>query len=135
MEDKYCRKITDYAKSLAFFMSLQLEDRKRLEALLPTGIKRTIELIELIEDRPMTVDRIAIELNVTPQTVVQKINCLIDGGYQNISSDGYLVSSWLSDSSPKKLETITNNPRIKLKSSAKTIEQTAKLAINERKAS
>ena len=88
MDDLYREKLERMALSIAKFQNLAEEERIWLLPLLSRGIKSTLEILELIAERPMTFEEIAIELDLNPATVSQKLNSLAAGGYPLDLKDG-----------------------------------------------
>ncbi|MFB2970390.1 ArsR family transcriptional regulator [Aerosakkonema sp. BLCC-F183] len=81
MEDAYREKLKDLAIAIAKYQDLDESERQWLKPMLSKGIQNTLEMLDLIADRPMTFEEIAIELDISISTVTQKLNALLDGGY------------------------------------------------------
>lgn len=81
MEDAYREKLRTIAIALAKFQDLEEAEREWLKPLLSRGTQKTLELLDLIAERPLTFEEIAIELEISQSTVTQKLNALFAGGY------------------------------------------------------
>jgi DeoR/GlpR family transcriptional regulator of sugar metabolism len=81
MEAVAIQRLKDRAEAIAKFRELDPKEQEWLFPLLQKGIQRTLELIDLISEQPMTYEEIADELDVHPTTVTQKLNALAEGGY------------------------------------------------------
>jgi response regulator of citrate/malate metabolism len=81
MDDAYRKKLTKLAKAIAKFQELEEEERYWLRPLLNKGIQSTLDILDLIADRPLSFEEIATELGINQNTVTQKLNSLLEGGY------------------------------------------------------
>ena len=53
--------------------------------LLNRGVQSSIEILELIAEKPLTFEEIAEEMEMNHNTISQKLNALIDGGYSGLT--------------------------------------------------
>lgn len=81
MNESYSKKIEALAIAISNFQSLKQEEQKLLKPLLFPGVLKTLKMIELISEKAMTYEEIAIELGQNECTVKQKLNALLKGGY------------------------------------------------------
>lgn len=81
MNESSRKKLIEIAESIEEFQSLELEERLWLLPLMSRGIRTTLEILDLISGEKMTYEEIALEMDMNPQTVQQKLNALKLGGY------------------------------------------------------
>lgn len=81
MDDIYRQKLEARADAIAKFRELTIEEQEWLLPLLPRGIRATLELLDIISEKPLTYEEIADELDIHITTVSQKLNALAAGGY------------------------------------------------------
>ena len=80
MDDYVRQRLINYALSIEQFRSLHQKDKEWLYPLLSKGFKSTISMLDLIADRELTYEEIGLEMGLSPQTICQKLNCLLQGG-------------------------------------------------------
>jgi predicted transcriptional regulator len=73
------------AKAIELFMELEASEREWIFPLLNRGVQSCIEIIELIAEKPLTFEEIAEEMDMNHNTISQKINALMDGGYSGLT--------------------------------------------------
>lgn len=73
------------AKAIEQFMELEASEREWIFPLLNRGVQSCIEIIELIAEKPLTFEEIAEEMDMNHNTISQKLNALIDGGYSGLT--------------------------------------------------
>ena len=81
------QRVWDWAKAQAIeqFMELEASEREWIFPLLNRGVQSSIEILELIAEKPLTFEEIADEMDMNPNTITQKLNALIDGGYGGLT--------------------------------------------------
>jgi predicted transcriptional regulator len=77
--------LTAKAKAMEQFMELKASEREWIFPLLNRGVQSSIEIIELITEKPLTFEEIAEEMDMNHNTISQKLNALIDGAYNGIT--------------------------------------------------
>lgn len=82
------------AKAIEEFMNLESSERKWIFPLLNRGVQSSIEILELIAEKPFTYNEIADEMDMNPNTITQKLNALIDGGYTGLTLTQTTAFSW-----------------------------------------
>jgi predicted ArsR family transcriptional regulator len=82
------------AKAIEQFMELEASEREWIFPLLNRGVQSSIEILELIREKPLTFDEIADEMDMNPNTITQKINALIDGDYTGLTLTESTAFSW-----------------------------------------
>jgi len=110
MDDAYREKLRSLAIAFVKFQELDNEEKDWLKPLLSKGILKTLDILDLIADRPLTFEEIAIELGINQCTVTQKLNALSEGGYPLVLTDKTAFSE---TGRPRKLAR-TNNIKEKL---------------------
>jgi predicted transcriptional regulator len=73
------------AKAIEQFMELEASEREWIFPLLNRGVQSSIEMLELIAEKPLTFEEIAEEMDMNHNTISQKLNALIDGGYSGLT--------------------------------------------------
>ena len=73
------------AKAIEQFMELEAAEREWIFPLLNRGVQSSIEILELIVEKPLTFEEIAEEMDMNHNTISQKLNALIDGGYSGLT--------------------------------------------------
>jgi predicted transcriptional regulator len=81
MDDTARLGLTAKAKAIEQFMELEASEREWIFPLLNRGVQSSIEILELIAEKPLTFEEIAEEMDMNHNTISQKLNALIDGGY------------------------------------------------------
>lgn len=82
MHDDYRAKLKRVAPAyLFFFQELQPWEQAGIWLLLPTGVQKTIEIIESIQDCPRTYKELATLHEQSVVTISQKLNALSEGGF------------------------------------------------------
>ena len=64
------------AKAIEQFMELEASEREWIFPLLNRGVQSSVEILELIAEKPLTFDAIADEMDMNPNTITQKLNAL-----------------------------------------------------------
>lgn len=82
------------AKAIEQFMELEASEREWIFPLLNRGVQSSVEILELIAEKPLTFDEIADEMDMNPNTITQKLNALIDGGYSGLTLTEATAFSW-----------------------------------------
>jgi predicted transcriptional regulator len=85
MDDTARLGLTAKAKAIEQFMELEPSEKEWIFPLLNRGVQSSIEIIELIAEKPFTFEEIANEMDMNPNTISQKLNALIDGGYSGLT--------------------------------------------------
>ncbi|CAD5988669.1 hypothetical protein PCC9214_05435 (plasmid) [Planktothrix tepida] len=119
MEDSFRKKLTEQAKLIAKFQELEQKEREWLFPLLSKGVRNTLELLDLISDRPLTFEEIATELDIHPTTVTQKLNALVAGGYPLALTD---KTAFAETGRPRKLARKSVDIKAKLMELIKELE-------------
>ena len=82
------------AKALEQFMELEASEREWIFLLLNRGVQSSIEILELIAEKPLTFEEIADEMDMNPTTIAQTLNALIDGGYSGLTLTQATAFPW-----------------------------------------
>jgi predicted ArsR family transcriptional regulator len=82
------------AKAIEEFMELEASEREWIFPLLNRGVQSSIEILELIAEKPLTFEEIADEMDMNPNTITQKLNALIEGGYNGLTLTQTTAFSW-----------------------------------------
>ena len=82
------------ARAIEQFMELEASEREWIFPLLKRGVQSSIEILELIAEKPLTFDEIADEMDMNQNTITQKLNALIDGGYSGLTLSESTAFSW-----------------------------------------
>jgi len=85
MDDTVRFRLRAKAKAIEKFRELDISEKEGMFPLLNRGVQSCIEIIELIAEKPLTFEEIADEMDMNPNTISQKVNALIDGGYSGIT--------------------------------------------------
>jgi len=85
MDDTARLGLTAKAKAIEQFMELEASEKEWIFPLLNRGVQSSIEIIELIAEKPLTFKEIADEMNMNSTTIAQKLNALINGGYSGLT--------------------------------------------------
>lgn len=120
MDSVAIHKLKERADAIAKFRELTIEEQEWIFPLLSRGIQATIELLDIISEKPLTYEEIADELDIHPTTVTQKLNALAAGGYPLDLTD---VSAFAPTGRPRKLARKADI-RAKLQSLINEIEET-----------
>ena len=94
MDDTARLRLRAKAKAIEQFMELEASEREWIFPLLNRGVQSSIEILELIEEKPFTFEEIADEMDMNSQTITQKLNALIDGGYSGLTLTQTTAFSW-----------------------------------------
>ncbi|MEG4201736.1 ArsR family transcriptional regulator [Microcoleus sp. Pol12A5] len=94
MDDTARLGLTAKAKAIEQFMELEASEREWIFPLLNRGVQSSIEIIELIAEKPLTFEEIADEMDMSHHTITQKLNALIDGGYSGLTLTASTAFSW-----------------------------------------
>lgn len=94
MDDTARLGLTGKAKAIEQLMELEASEREWIFPLLNRGVQSSIEIIELIAEKPLTFEEIADEMDMNPHTITQKLNALIDGGYSGLTLTESTAFSW-----------------------------------------
>ncbi len=94
MDDTARLGLTVKAKAIEQFMELEPSEKEWIFPLLNRGVQSSIEIIELIAEKPLTFEEIADEIDINPHTITQKLNALIDGGYSGLTLIASTAFSW-----------------------------------------
>ena len=82
------------AKAIEQFMELEAAEREWIFPLLNRGVQSSIDILELIAEKPLTFEEIADEMDMNPNTITQKLNALIEGGYKGLTLTQTTAFSW-----------------------------------------
>lgn len=82
------------AKAIEQFMELESSEREWIFPLLNRGVQSSIEILELIAEKPLTFNEIAEEMDMNQNTISQKLNALIEGGYSGLTLTQTTAFSW-----------------------------------------
>ncbi len=85
MDDTARLGLTAKAKAIEQLMELEVSEREWIFPLLNRGVQPSIEMLELIAEKPLTFEEIAEEMDINHNTISQKLNALIDGGYSGLT--------------------------------------------------
>lgn len=80
MDDKVRQRLSENALAIEKFRDLHPKEREWLLPLLSKGVRSTLEILDLIEIERLTYSEIGHILNLSPVTVSQKLNALLQGG-------------------------------------------------------
>lgn len=94
MDDTARLALAAKAKAIEQFMELESSEREWIFPLLNRGVQSSIEIIELIAKKPLTFEEIANKMEMNPNTITQKLNGLIDGGYSGLTLTHTTAFSW-----------------------------------------
>jgi hypothetical protein len=94
MDDTARLGLTAKAKAIEQFMELEASEKEWIFPLLNRGVQSCLEILELIAEKPLTFDQIADEMDMNKNTITQKLNALIDGGYSGLTLSESTAFSW-----------------------------------------
>ena len=87
-------KIKGKIQAIEQFMDLEASEKEWIFSLLNRGVQSSIEIIELIAEKPLTFEEIADEMDMNPTIIAQKLNALINGGYSGLTLRPTTAFSW-----------------------------------------
>jgi hypothetical protein len=75
-------------------MELEASEKEWIFPLLNRGVQSSIEILELIAEKPLTFEESADEMDMNPNTITQKLNALIDEAYSGLTLTHTTAFSW-----------------------------------------
>lgn len=80
MHETFRRRLIEQGLSIEKFRCLHPTEQEWLLPMLSRGVKSTLALLDEIAEEKKTFEEIAAALGISPQTVTQKLNALLQGG-------------------------------------------------------